>query len=57
MSNVIRLMKVPVASIKPVKLSLRAMLKLLTIIHRKVLTTKNEANPRKARVNYSPLSR
>lgn len=52
MSNPIRPMKIPVASIKPVKLSFRAMLKLLVIIHRKVLTTKTEANPSKARIKY-----
>ena len=52
MSNPIRLMKVPVAIIKPVKLSFRAMLKLLAIKLRKVLTIKNEANPSKARIKY-----
>jgi hypothetical protein len=45
-------MKVPMANIKPVKLSFKATPKLFIIMHRKVLTTKTEETPRKARIKY-----
>ena len=56
MSNPIRLTKVLVAINNPVKISFRAISKLLAIKPMNMLKTKNEANPSKARIKCGSFS-